>query len=98
MSTYIATTSSPETQEQYGTNAGEANWTAAIPAPSPAAGPLIWSPLPDIYGRRIISIIGTATAFAATVGTAKAPNCGGYMAARIFQGLGVSPEPQSAYH
>ena len=30
-------------------------------------------------------------AFAATVGAAKAPNYGGYMAARFFQGFGVSP-------
>lgn len=34
---------------------------------------------------------GTIIAFAATIGAAKAPNYGGYMAARFFQGLGVSP-------
>ena len=52
---------------------------------------MIWSPLSDIHGRRIIFIIGTVIAFAAIVGTTKVPNYGGYVAARFFQGLGVSP-------
>ena len=94
MFTYITTTATPsfpEIQEQYGINAGEVNWTVAIPALGLAVGPLIWSSLSDIYGRRIIFIIGTVIAFAATVGTAKALIYGEYMAARFFQGLGVGP-------
>ena len=54
-------------------------------------GPLIWSSLADAYGRRLIFIIGTVIAFAASIGAAKASSYGGYMAARFFQGLGVSP-------
>lgn len=54
-------------------------------------GPLIWSSIADAVGRRVIFIAGTVIAFAATIGAAKAPNYGGYMAARFFQGLGVSP-------
>lgn len=78
-------------QEQYAITYSQVNWTVAIPALGLAVGPLIWSSLADIYGRRIIFIIGTLMAFGATIGAAKAPNYGGYMAARFFQGLGVSP-------
>jgi MFS family permease len=94
MFTYITTTtvpSFPDLQEQYGITYSQVNWTVAIPALGLAVGPLIWSSLSDIYGRRIIFIVGTLMAFGATIGAAKAPNYGGYMAARFFQGLGVSP-------
>ncbi|GME31934.1 putative mfs transporter protein [Neofusicoccum parvum] len=77
--------------EQYGISLAQMNWTVAIPALGLAVGPLIWSSLADIYGRRIVFIVGTTMAFASTIGAAKAPNYGGYMAARFFQGLGVAP-------
>ncbi|KAF2498030.1 MFS transporter [Lophium mytilinum] len=94
MFTYITTTtvpSFPQIQEQYGIDLGQVNWTVAIPALGLSVGPLFWSSLADIYGRRIIFIIGTVIAFAATIGAAKAQDYQGYMAARFFQGFGVSP-------
>ncbi|KAF2141393.1 uncharacterized protein K452DRAFT_288096 [Aplosporella prunicola CBS 121167] len=94
MFTYITTTTVPSfslIQEQYGISIGEVNWTVAIPALGLSVGPLIWSSLADVYGRRIVFIIGTVIALASTIGAAKAPNYGGYMAARFFQGLGVAP-------
>ncbi|EXJ94156.1 hypothetical protein A1O1_02549 [Capronia coronata CBS 617.96] len=94
MFTYITTTtvaSFPNLQDQYGISYSQVNWTVAIPALGLAVGPLIFSSLADIFGRRIIFIFGTLMAFGATVGAAKAPNYGGYMAARFFQGFGVSP-------
>ena len=36
-------------------------------------------------------IVGTAIALVSTIGVAVADQYGGYMAARFFQGLGVSP-------
>lgn len=54
-------------------------------------GPLFWSSIADIYGRRIIFIVGTFIAFAATIWSALAPDYANYMAARFFQGFGVSP-------
>ena len=78
-------------QETYEITYSQVNWTVAIPALGLAVGPLVWSSLADIYGRRVIFIIGTLTAFGATIGAAKASDYGGYMAARFFQGLGVSP-------
>ncbi|KAK5060151.1 hypothetical protein LTR84_010035 [Exophiala bonariae] len=81
----------PDLQEGFNLSYSQVNWTVAIPALGLAVGPLIWSGLADIYGRRIVFILGTLMAFAATVGAAKASDYGGYMAARFFQGLGVSP-------
>lgn len=94
MFTYITTTTVPafpQLQEQYGLSIAQVNWTVAIPALGLAVGPLIWSSLADIYGRRVIFIVGTVIALASTVGAALAPTYSGYMAARFFQGLGVSP-------
>jgi MFS family permease len=94
MFTYITTTtvpSFPQLQTQYDLTIDLVNWTVAIPALGLAIGPLLWSSPADIIGRRIIFISGTLIAFGATIGAAKASSYGGYMAARLFQGLGVSP-------
>lgn len=94
MFTYITTTtvpSFPDLQESLNISYSQVNWTVAIPALGLATGPLIWSSLADMYGRRVIFLIGTAMAFGATIGAAEAKDYGGYMAARFFQGLGVAP-------
>lgn len=92
--TYITTTTVPafpQIQEQFHISYAQVHWTVAIPALGLAFGPLFWSSLADIYGRRIIFIIGTTIALVATIGSAVASSYGGYMAARFFQGFGVSP-------
>ncbi|KAI4180612.1 MAG: hypothetical protein LQ346_006953 [Caloplaca aetnensis] len=94
MFTYITTTtvpSFPELQESLGISYSQVNWTVAVPALGLAVGPLFWSSLADIYGRRIIFLTGTLIAFVATIGAGAAKEYGGYMAARFFQGFGVSP-------
>ena len=94
MFTYITTTTVPsffELMDIFSASYAEITWTLALPALGLAAGPLVWSSLADIYGRRIIFIIGSVIALVSTVGAAKAMNYSGYMAARFFQGLGVSP-------
>lgn len=94
MFTYITTTtvpSFPDLQEELSISYSQVNWTVAIPALGLSLGPLFWSSLADIYGRRIIFIVGTIIALASTIGAAKAHDYGGYMAARFFQGFGVSP-------
>jgi len=94
MFTYITTTtvpSFPVLQEQYAASLEQINWTVAIPALGLSLGPLLWASPADIIGRRPILILGTIMALAATVGAALAPTLQGYMAARFFQGLGVSP-------
>jgi len=94
MFTYITTTTVPsfaQLQTDLNITYSQVNWTVAIPALGLAVGPLFWSSLSDIYGRRIIFIIGTIISLAATIGAAKPGSYGGYMAARFFQGFGVSP-------
>ncbi|BCS11834.1 hypothetical protein ALUC_41174S [Aspergillus luchuensis] len=92
--TYITTTTVPsfaEIQSQYDISYSQVSWTVAIPALGLSLGPLFWSSIGDIYGRRIVFIVGTVIALVATVGAAVADTYGGYMAARFFQGFGVSP-------
>ncbi|PGH00327.1 hypothetical protein AJ80_09182 [Polytolypa hystricis UAMH7299] len=92
--TYLTTTtvpSFPEIQEQFNISVAQVNWTVAVPALGLAMGPLFWSSFSDIYGRRIVFIIGTVIALIATIGAAVANRYDGYMAARFFQGFGVSP-------
>lgn len=94
MFTYITTTTVPsfgQLQTNYNISYSQVNWTVAIPALGLAFGPLFWSSLADIYGRRVIFIIGTVIALVSTIGAAVAKDYGGYMAARFFQGFGVSP-------
>jgi MFS family permease len=94
MFTYVTTTTIPsffELQDHYAATFAEINWTLAVPALGLSLGPLIWSSFADIYGRRLIFILGSVVSLAATVGAAMAPTYDGYMAARFFQGFGVSP-------
>lgn len=94
MFTYITTTtvpSFPDLEEKYAATLEQVNWTVAIPALGLSLGPLIWASPADIIGRRPIFILGTVMAFAATIGAALAPTYSSYMAARFFQGFGVSP-------
>ncbi|OQD86631.1 hypothetical protein PENANT_c007G10553 [Penicillium antarcticum] len=92
--TYLTTTTVPsftEIQDQYQVSYSQVNWTVAVPALGLSVGPLIWSSLGDIYGRRMVFLTGTLIALASTIGAAAADNYSGYMAARFFQGFGVSP-------
>jgi len=92
--TYLTTTTVatlPDLQDRWGLSLDQANWTLALPALGLAVGPLFWSPVAETFGRRITFIIGTIIALAATIGAGGATNFAGYMAARFFQGWGVSP-------
>ncbi|RPB28202.1 MFS general substrate transporter [Terfezia boudieri ATCC MYA-4762] len=92
--TYLTTTTVPSfslLQAQYSLSYAQVNWTVAIPALGLAIGPLFWSSVADIYGRRIILIAGTLIAFLATIWSAVATNYANYMVSRFLQGWGVSP-------
>lgn len=94
MFTYITTTTIPsflELQQLYNITYSQVTWTVAVPSLGLCLGPLIWSSFSEIYGRRLIFIIGTTLALLATIGTASATNYPTYMAARALQGLGASP-------
>ncbi|KAJ5496292.1 Major facilitator superfamily domain general substrate transporter [Penicillium fimorum] len=92
--TYLTTTTVPsftEIQSQYQINYSQVNWTVAVPALGLSVGPLIWSSLGDIYGRRTVFLVGTVISLVSTIGATVADTYSGYMAARFFQGFGVSP-------
>ncbi|KAL3470692.1 major facilitator superfamily domain-containing protein [Aspergillus californicus] len=92
--TYLTTTTVPsfaEIQTQFAISYSQVNWTVAIPALGLSVGPLFWSSFSDVYGRRVVFVAGTFIALISTIGAAVADNYGGYMAARFFQGFGVSP-------
>lgn len=94
MFTYITTTtvpSFPQLQQLYHISYSQVNLTVAVPSIGLALGPLFWSSLSEIYGRRVIFLIGTTIAFVATIGTAVSKSYAAYMTARAFQGFGVSP-------
>lgn len=81
----------PQLKAQYHITDMQVDWTVAVPALGLSIGPLFWSSLAEIYGRRIIMVVGTVVALVATLASGVAPNYAGYMAARFFQGFGVSP-------
>jgi Na+/melibiose symporter-like transporter len=80
--TTVTVPSFPLLQTQYGISYAQVNWTVALPALGLMLGPLLWSSLADIYGRRVVFIVGTVIALVATIGAAVARNYSGYMAAR----------------
>ena len=92
--TFITTTTVPSfnlLMEQYEVTFAQVTWTVAVPALGLSVGPLIWSPLADKYGRRVVFIVGTFIALMSTIWSAVATTFASYMAARFFQGLGVAP-------
>lgn len=92
--TYITTAtvlSFPQLKAQYHITDTQVDWTVAVPALGLSIGPLFWSSLAEIYGRRVIMVVGTVVALVATLTSGVAPDYAGYMAARFFQGFGVSP-------
>jgi MFS family permease len=91
---YITTTTVPsfyQLQIKYDITYSEVNLTVAIPSLGLALGPLFWSSLSDIYGRRIIFIAGTNIALLATIGTVFSKTYSIYMLSRALQGFGASP-------
>jgi MFS family permease len=81
----------PQLQDRYHATYAQINYTVAIPALALAISPLFWTPFANIYGRRVVCILGCTLAFAATIGSALAPTYAGYMVTRFLQGWGVGP-------
>ena len=94
MFAYITTAtipSFPDIQQQYNLTYSQVNWTVGVPSIGLSLGPLFWSSISDIYGRRLVFIVGTLIALFATIGTATSGNYPLYLTARFFQGFGASP-------
>ncbi|RAH64598.1 MFS transporter [Aspergillus aculeatinus CBS 121060] len=80
-----------QTEQRFGVGYQETSWSVALPSVGFALGPLLLCPIADIYGRRIVFIGGSLVALVATIGLATTTSFEGYLVARVFQGIGVSP-------
>ena len=79
-------------QEQLNINYSQVSWSFALPCLGLSLGTLLFGALADTYGRRSIMILGTVIALIASGCTSiKTINFEGYMAARLFQGIGAAP-------
>lgn len=79
-------------EEQFHASYSQVNWTLAIPSLGLAIGPLLFSSLADIWGRRPILIGTCALTMLATGGTTiKSLSYGAYMFFRFLQGVGAGP-------
>jgi hypothetical protein len=95
MLTYFTTAPVPSftlLQVQFGATYTQVNWTFAVPALGLASGPLLLSALADIYGRRVVIILGTFIALISSGCTSiHGISFDGYLVARFFQGFGIGP-------
>ena len=93
--TYFTTAPVPSftlLQLQFNATYSQVNWTLAIPCLGLATGPLLLSALGDIYGRRVVMIVGTMVALVSSGCTSiHGISFTGYLVARFFQGFGIGP-------
>ncbi|PSR75077.1 putative MFS multidrug transporter [Coniella lustricola] len=74
-------------EEQYNVSLEVANLTCSIMVCGFAVGPLLWSPLSEIIGRRPVYIISFALYTIFQIPCALSPNIGGLLACRFLSGV-----------
>lgn len=74
----------PEVAEEYGTTGSIVNITNAIYMLMMGISPIVWGPLSEVYGRRMISQITSVLFCACSIGTALAPNLAAFFIFRIL--------------
>ncbi|KAI1820498.1 major facilitator superfamily domain-containing protein [Xylaria intraflava] len=81
----------PEVAVQYSTTGSIVNLVNAIYLLFMGLSPIVWGPMSQVYGRRIISLISGFGFIVASIGTALAPNLGAFFFFRLFTAfLGTS--------
>lgn len=98
---YCTTTSVPSfflLEEQFNATYSEVNWSLAVPALGLALGPLCFSSLAEIWGRRIVMVC-SATLSLLMTGCVTIPGIsfGCYIACRFLQGLFAGPSSSVAF-
>ncbi|CAK7237905.1 hypothetical protein SBRCBS47491_010200 [Sporothrix bragantina] len=73
--------------EEFGISKVRASYQTTIVIALNGVGPLIWTPLARVYGRRPIYLFTTLLGFASALGSAYAKNFGQLIGARVFNGL-----------
>ncbi|KAH8911879.1 MFS general substrate transporter [Coniochaeta sp. PMI_546] len=74
----------PEVAEEYGTTGSIVNITNAIYMLMMGISPIVWGPLSEVYGRRMISQITSVLFCVCSIGTALAPNLAAFFIFRIL--------------
>ncbi|OIW23664.1 MFS general substrate transporter [Coniochaeta ligniaria NRRL 30616] len=74
----------PEVAQEYGTTGSIVNITNAIYMLMMGISPIVWGPLSDVYGRRLISQITAVLFCACSLGTALAPNLAAFFIFRVL--------------
>lgn len=76
--------------EHFGVSAEVINLTVTLPVCGFGIGPLLWSPLSELYGRRPLWLIPFVAYIVLNIGCALAPNIGCLLACRFLAGFFAS--------
>ncbi|KAJ2905511.1 hypothetical protein MKZ38_005155 [Zalerion maritima] len=74
----------PEVAAEYDTTGSIINISSAMYMLFMGISPIIWGPLSQVYGRRIINLITSALFFGCSIGTALAPNLVAFFVFRML--------------
>lgn len=92
LSTDLYAPSLPHLPGSFGTSAETVQLTMALNVAAFAVAQLVWGPLSDRYGRRIVFLIGITAFLFTAVGAALSQTIGQLLAARILMGASASVE------
>lgn len=92
LSTDLYAPSLPHLPGYFGTSAETVQLTMALNVAAFAVAQLVWGPLSDRYGRRVVFLIGIAAFLITAVGAALSQTIGHLLAARILMGASASVE------
>ena len=92
LSTDLYAPSLPHLPGYFGTSAETVQLTMALNMAAFAVAQLVWGPLTDRYGRRVVFLIGMAAFLFTAVGAALSQTIGHLLAARILMGASASVE------
>ncbi|RYP14334.1 hypothetical protein DL765_006437 [Monosporascus sp. GIB2] len=74
----------PEVAEEYNTSGSIVNLVNALYMLFMGVSPMLWGPLSQVYGRRMITLVTAVGFLASSIGTALAPNLAAFFVFRIL--------------
>ncbi|RYO73978.1 hypothetical protein DL766_006231 [Monosporascus sp. MC13-8B] len=74
----------PEVAEEYNTSGSIVNLVNALYMLFMGVSPILWGPLSQVYGRRMITLVTAVGFLASSIGTALAPNLAAFFLFRIL--------------
>lgn len=92
LSTDLYAPSLPHLPGYFGTSAETVQLTMALNMAAFAVAQLVWGPLSDRYGRRVVFLIGMTAFLFTAIGAALSQSIGHLLAARVLMGASASVE------